>query len=115
MIAIQYKYHDAGLVTATSGPRREASLVFKLCPIIYSEPPTVTLRFGGVFNDHSVSRFIASINNDAIGEDAYLARCDTIQIDTKVPSKDGDIFVFVGLDYFGEIQIHCQHLTELKA
>ena len=112
MIALQFDYHDANLISASFGPRREASLVFALYPIFYPEPTTVTLRFGGLFNDDATSRFVDSINAEPVNDDSYLARCNTIQFDAKKPSKDGDIYVFVDLEYFGQLRIHCKHLTE---
>ncbi|WDQ16157.1 hypothetical protein [Rhodopirellula sp. P2] len=115
MIALQYEYHDANLVSASFGPRREASFVFALYPIFYPECPTVTLRFGGLFNDDATSRFVAAINAEPVDDDSYLARCNTIQIDAKKPSNDGNIYVFVDLEYFGQIRVHCKHLSEVIA
>ena len=114
MIALEYEYHDANLVSVSYSPRHEASLVFDLYPIFYADKPTVTLRFGGIFNHESTAKFVASVNDDAHDPDCYLTRCNVIQIDTKKPSKDGDIFVFVDLDHYGQIRIHCQNLSELK-
>ncbi|MEM6473971.1 MAG: hypothetical protein AAF802_30750 [Planctomycetota bacterium] len=115
MIALQYEYHDANLVSASFGPRREASFVFALYPIFYPELTEVSLRFGGLFNDDAASQFITSINAEPVDDDSYLARCNTLQLDAKKPSKDGDIYVFVDLEYFGQIRIHCQHLSEVIA
>jgi hypothetical protein len=113
VIALRYKYHDANLVLASFGPRREASLVLALCPIICPERPAVTLRFGGLFNDGATARYVAAINAEPVDENAYLSRCNTIQIDANRPSRDGSIYVLVDLEYFGQLHVHCQHLSEV--
>ncbi len=115
MIALEYDYHDASLVSLSCGPRREATFVFDLYPIFYPDKRTISLRFGGILNNDSVAKYVANVTADAADDpDAYLARCDDIQLDAKKPSKDGDIYVFLELDHFGPLRIHCQHLSELK-
>ena len=79
-------------------------------------PNRVAGRVGGIFNDESVAKYVASVTVDAADDpDAYLARCDVIHLDTKKPSNDGDIYVFLELDHFGPIRIHCQHISETMA
>ena len=113
VISLKYEYHDANLVSASFGPRREASFVFDLYPIFYRDKPTVALRFGGIFNDQSVAAFVAAINADPKDDDdAYHARCNIVQLDAKKPSKGGDVYVFLDLDHCGQIRIHCQHVSE---
>jgi hypothetical protein len=68
-----------------------------------------------IFNNESIANYIATVNADARGDpDAYVARCDVIELDTEKMSKEGDVYVNVELDHIGPIQIHCQHLSESR-
>ena len=68
--------------------------------------------FGGIFNRESTAKFVSAISEDTHDPDAFLTRCNIIQLDSKKPSKDGDVYVFMDLAYYGQHRIHCQHFTE---
>lgn len=112
MMSFEYEYHDADLVSVSFGPRHECSFTFDLYSIYYPDTPTVALRFGGVYNHDSVQRFVGAINDDQHDPNSYLTRCNTIHLDTMKVSRDGDMYVFIDLSYYGAIRIHCQHVSE---
>lgn len=112
MDSIRYQYHDAELLDISLGPRRETTLTFDLYPVYYPDQPRVAVRFEGVFNLESVIKFLETVRNDFHQPDVYMARCGTLHLDDKTPSKENDVYVFLELSPHGHIRIHCQHAEE---
>ena len=84
---LTFSFHDAVIASGHVGPRREVVLRIDMYPILYPERPTVELRFGGIFNFDTTSRFFRSILEES--DDDYCGcRIDLLQYDTKKSSTE---------------------------
>ena len=108
---LKYEFHDSNIASVQIGPRREATLVIDLYPIFYPDRTTVRVRFGGIFNFEKVKACLDAVEREKDDPDAYLARIESLQFDTKKRSSSDDLYLYLKLDFQDGFRIHCQHLS----
>ena len=107
---IVYNLHDSSIVSISTGPRKEASIIIDLYSIYYPEKPRIVLRFGGVFNFDKIKTYFEDIIAEA--DDEYIGcRIDDFQYDTRKESKENDLWLFLETDWSGPIRIHCSKIS----
>jgi hypothetical protein len=106
---LRYDYGDAYLLSVSVGPHREATLTVDLKHYPASR---VGVCFDDLRNYDTVAAYLQRIRKDPQYHDVYLARFDAFHRGSEESSGADEARLFLHLDPYGAVQIHCQHLTE---
>lgn len=106
---LPYSFHDAGIIDIRIGPRREVTLIVDLDDPNYPPHKRVFIRFGGITNLAEVSTFLGEVPPEK-SDDAYRARIERFDYDTKEQSKSHNLIFQLALDMLGHVQIRCQNV-----
>ena len=108
---IEYNLHDSLITAVLIGPRQEMTISIDLYPIYYPGDRKVKLRFGGIVNFDTVSRFAEKMRSELEEDKESAWRIDGFQYDTKVPSSSDNLYFFLQVEVLGGIRIHCSKMT----
>ncbi len=106
---VPYHLHDAGLVRAAVGPRREATLTVVLDEPGATEDRLVHLRFGGIENFADVQSYFNGLPPPR--PEAYIARIDAFGYAPGELSRAHRRIYRLELDQLGVLTIRCRNLA----
>lgn len=107
---LNYDFHDANLLYAvTNADERSVILSFDLYPLFYRDNPRVRIALRELFNFGKVSRYFDRVKAES-DDEQISSRCNCFQFDSKKNSKAGDLYLFLDLEAFAQIRIHCKEL-----
>ncbi|MCG8577447.1 MAG: hypothetical protein MI810_21375 [Flavobacteriales bacterium] len=112
MNTLNYNFHDATLVKCEISRNNQLQLTVQLYEIYYPNKELIKLTFSEVFNIEKVSKLVVKLKAEALNDDWNGTRINTIQFDTKRTSTNQNLFLFLDLDWYEPIRIHCKRIKE---
>lgn len=116
---LEYDYHDSICGLCKMIDEKSIQLQFDLYPVFYPEKPVVIMNLYGIINIESAQKYFSSkfqdeeqLNSDNY---TYFGRVDSIQYDSKMKSKPGDLFILFDIDPYGHFAVHCKAIEIIKA
>lgn len=109
--SLKFEYHDGWIGRVEIGQRQDVVLAVNLDTVWNPGNDRVLLTLDGIVNVSSVLRFFESIAAEASEVDGG-PRIDALFYDKKKRSKPGDLYLYVKVDTFGYIRVHCRNITE---
>jgi len=82
------------------GPRSEMKLTIDLYPIYYPGGRTLSLRFGGIRNIETVTKFASKMTTGSAEDTEFAWRVEGFDFDTKCPSTTDDFHLLRTLNRY---------------
>lgn len=107
---LEYNFHDSTIISCEQEKDDKFVLTLQLYEIFYPLKENVRILFSGVFNQDKVSRLFEELKMDCLEPDWNGSRVNSLTYDSKKVSKDIDLYVFVDINGFEQIRIHCKKI-----
>ena len=107
---LEYNFHDSTIISCEQQKEDRFVLTLQLYEIFYPLKENVRIIFSGVFNHDKVSRLFKKLKINYSEPDWNGSRVNSLTYDSKKVSKDLDLYLFVDIDGFEQIRIHCKKL-----
>ena len=107
---LEYNFHDSTIISCEQEKDDRFVLTLQLYEIFYPLKDKVRIVFSGVFNQDKVSRLFKELKMDYLEPDWNGSRVNLLTYDSKKVSKDLDLYLFVDIDGFEQIRIHCKKI-----
>jgi len=109
---IDINFHDSVIIKAEYDGRNQLELNIQLYEIYYSEKPIVKVSVNGIFNLVKVEKLYKELIADEALEIDWLGwRIESLHYDRKIKSSENDVYLFVAVDNFKPIRIHCKKVS----
>ena len=111
MKEIEFNLHDSVIAKASYKENGRLELNVQLYEIFYPGSPMVKVIISGIFNKEKIKSFFEELTNDPKENDWIGYRIDSFEYDEKEQSTGENVYLFLAVDHFDPIKIHCKKLN----
>ncbi|MEO0469983.1 MAG: hypothetical protein AAF206_10220 [Bacteroidota bacterium] len=109
-IDLKYNFHDATIVSCYHEKKDEFMLKVQLYKIFYSSTKLIQLTFTGIYNAEKTHKLISQVCADGLEPHWNGTRINSIQVDKKNTPRDLHLYVWVHIDGYRPLKVHCQKI-----